>query len=87
MTPEELTEPAMPVLLPKLATSRPAGPLDLHPKVTASLLAGWATTIVLYALATWAHVQPPGVVDAAIVGLLTFAAGWLAPTLPEEDVA
>jgi hypothetical protein len=53
--------------------------LQLHPKVTASLLGGWITTLILYSLDQWAHVNPPTVVGAALVGVITFACGWLAP--------
>lgn len=55
------------------------GSLTLHPKVAASLLGGWITTLLLYSLDQWAHVDPPGVVCAALVGVVTFACGWLAP--------
>ena len=56
--------------------------LQLHPKVSASLLGGWLTTIILYSLDQWAHIDPPTVVGAALVGVITFACGWLA-TAPE----
>lgn len=55
------------------------GPLTLHPKVSAPLLGGWLSTLILYGLDQWAHVNPPAVVGAAVVGVVTFACGWLAP--------
>jgi hypothetical protein len=54
--------------------------LNLHPKVVASLLGGWLSTLIIYSLQQWAHVDPPAVVGAAIIGLVTFACGWLAPS-------
>jgi hypothetical protein len=59
--------------------------LSLHPKVAAGLLAGWATTLVIYSLRQWAHVDPPPEVGAALTGLLTFAAGWLTPSPTTAD--
>jgi hypothetical protein len=56
------------------------GPLNLHPKVAASLLASWVTVLILYSLRQWAHVDPPIEVGAAVAGLVAFAAGWLAPS-------
>jgi hypothetical protein len=56
--------------------------LSLHPKVAAPLLGGWVSTLILYGLAQWAHVNPPAVVGAAVVGVVTFACGWLAPSAP-----
>lgn len=56
------------------------GALNLHPKVAASLLAGYVTVIVVYSLHQWAHVDLPDAVAAAITGLVAFAAGWLAPS-------
>ena len=61
--------------------------LVLHPKVSASLLGGWIATLILYSLAQWAHVAPPGVVDAALVGVVTFACGWLAPNTEPAPAA
>jgi len=55
------------------------GALALHPKVTASLLGGWVTTLILYSLSQWGHVDPPTVVGAALVGVVTFGCGYLAP--------
>lgn len=56
------------------------GALYLHPKVAAGLLASWLTTIVVYALHTWAHVDLPAEVAAALTGLIAFVAGWFAPS-------
>jgi uncharacterized membrane protein YfcA len=55
------------------------GALNLHPKVAASLLAGWITVIIVYSLHQWAHTDLPDAVSAAITGLVAFGAGWLAP--------
>lgn len=56
------------------------GALNLHPKVAASLLAGWIVVLVVYSIHQWAHTDLPDVVSAALTGLVTFAAGWLAPS-------
>lgn len=56
------------------------GPLNLHPKVAASLLAGWVVVLIVYSLHQWAHTDLPAVVSAALTGIVTFAAGWLAPS-------
>lgn len=55
------------------------GKLNIHPKVAASFLASWVTVIVVYSLHTWAHVDLPIEVGAALTGLVGFGAGWLAP--------
>lgn len=54
--------------------------LSLHPKVAAPLLASWISTIVVFALHQWAGIDLPGTVDAALVGVIAFVAGWLAPS-------
>jgi hypothetical protein len=59
--------------------------LSLHPKVAAGLLAGWVVTLVVYSLHQWAHTELPAEVGAALTGLFTFGAGWLAPS-PEPTV-
>lgn len=59
------------------------GALNLHPKVAASLIAGYLTVIIVYSLHQWAGVDLPDTVSAAIVGLITFAAGWVAPNTPQ----
>lgn len=61
------------------------GALNLHPKVAASLLAGYVTVIVVYSLHQWAHVDLPDAVSAAITGLVAFAAGWVAPNAPKAQ--
>ena len=53
--------------------------LSLHPKVAASLLGGWVSTLILYGADYWGHINPPAVVGAALVGVVTFACGYLAP--------
>jgi hypothetical protein len=55
------------------------GALNLHPKVAATLLAGWVVTLIVYGLHQWAHTDLPGPASAALVGLIAFVAGWLAP--------
>jgi len=59
--------------------------LNLHPKVAATLLAGWIVTLIVYGLHQWAHTDLPGPASAALVGIVAFAAGWLAPS--QVDVA
>jgi hypothetical protein len=59
--------------------------LSLHPKVAASLLAGALTTIVVYSLHQWAHIDLPAEVSAALTVILAFAAGWLAPVAVAAD--
>lgn len=56
------------------------GALSFNPKVSAALLATWLTTLIVYTLHTWAHVDLPAEVAAALTGLIGFLAGWLAPT-------
>lgn len=63
------------------------GKLNIHPKVAASLLGGWITTIILYSLDQWAHVTAPAVVGAALVGVITFGCGYLAPTSTSDAPA
>lgn len=53
--------------------------LDLHPKVAASLLGSWVATIVLYVLRRYVDADLPVEVGAAIVSVVTFVCGWLAP--------
>lgn len=55
------------------------GALNLHPKVAASLLGANVTTVILYSADHWGHVTPPSYVAAAILGIVTFACGWVAP--------
>lgn len=59
------------------------GPLDIHPKVAAGSVAAAASLILIWALAQF-KVALPGDVAGAIVVVLTFAAGWLAPTTKSE---
>ena len=54
------------------------GPLDIHPKVAAGSAAAAASLILVWLLAQ-VGVKMPGDVAGAIVVVLTFAAGWLAP--------
>jgi hypothetical protein len=35
--------------------------------------------LILHGLDQWAHGKPPTVAAAAVVGVVTFACGWLAP--------
>lgn len=55
------------------------GSLNIHPKVTASGLAGAVVVLIVYSLQTWAHVTLPDPASAALVVIFGFAAGWLAP--------
>lgn len=50
----------------------------VHPKVAAGGASGAAVTLILYA-GTLIHVTLPETVAAAIVVLVTFAAGYLTP--------
>lgn len=61
--------------------------LTLHPKVAATLLAGWITTILFYSLNQWAGVDLPLPVAAAVTSLVGFAAGWLAPSAVDASAA
>lgn len=54
------------------------GALDIHPKVAAGTAAAAAAFILEYILAQLG-VKLPTDVAAAIVVVLTFGAGWLAP--------
>jgi hypothetical protein len=63
------------------------GALNLHPKVTASLLGGWVTVLILYSADHWGHVNPPSFVSAAVLGVVTFACGYLAPVAGVEAAA
>lgn len=56
--------------------------LTLHPKVSAPLLGGWVTTLILYGADHWGHVNPPAYVAAALLGIVTFVCGWAAPADP-----
>lgn len=55
-------------------------PFQLHPKVAASGVAGALTVLLLWVLATYAHVNPPATVDAAIDVIVAFVAGYLVPS-------
>jgi hypothetical protein len=54
--------------------------LSLHPKVTASGLAGAVVVVIVYSLHQWAHVDLPDVVSAALTVIVGFAGGYLAPS-------
>lgn len=61
------------------------GSLNLHPKVSAALLASWVTTIVFFCVQQWAGFDVPVEVGAAATSLVGFAAGWLAPSAVASD--
>lgn len=63
------------------------GPLNLHPKVTATGLAGALVVVIVYVLHQWAHTDLPDVVSAALVVIFGFVAGWLAPATTALAVA
>jgi hypothetical protein len=54
------------------------GPLDIHPKVAAGSAAAAAAFLLEYLLAQFG-INMPTDVAAALVVVLGFAAGWLAP--------
>lgn len=54
-------------------------PFLLHPKVAAGGAAGAFTVLLLWILATYAHVTPPAEVDLAIDVLVSVAAGYVTP--------
>lgn len=46
-------------------------------KVTAATLAGAITTVFVWGLKQYAHVDLPGEVAAALTTIIAFAAGWM----------
>ncbi len=59
------------------AVEEPTPSATPKPKVVAAALAGSATTIVLFLLSTYAHVDLPGEVAAAITTVLSFLIGYI----------
>ena len=55
-------------------------------KVTAGLLAGAITTILVYAISMLAQVEIPPTVAAAITTLITFLISYMVPPGPDEQV-
>ncbi len=54
------------------------GPLDIHPKVAGSSLAGAIAVLIVWVLGL-VHVAVPDVAAGALVVALTTFGGWLAP--------
>ena len=53
---------------------------QLHPKVAASTLAGAVAVVGEWVVTTTTHITIPGSVDAAIIFVLTFLAGYIVPS-------
>lgn len=51
--------------------------MKLHPKVKAGGQTGALLTVLLWALETYGHIDPPGYVVAALVTLLAGAGGYM----------
>lgn len=52
----------------------------IHPKVASGMLGTWVAIIVLWAVHTYLNVTPPGEVDAAFAGLISFLVGYVVPS-------
>lgn len=57
----------------------------ISPKVTAAAVAAAVATIIVWVLGAFAGVDVPGVVEGALVVLLTFGAGYLKRDPLRED--
>ena len=61
-------------------TATPRSALTVHPKVAGGMVGTWVAIILLWVLHTYAGITPPGEVDAAIAGLISFVVGYLIPS-------
>lgn len=58
---------------------------DIHPKVTAAVLSGAITTLIIWALHQFAHIDPPPEVATAITVLIMALFGWAVPAASDPD--
>ena len=66
-----------------MARMRSATPAQ---KVTAGAVAGAVTTIVIWVLKAYAHIEVPGEIAAAITTVLTFVVAYVVPPSPNDQV-